>query len=567
MKKLAFSYIRFSSKKQELGHSYARQAELATKWCERNNAVLDTSLQMDDKGVSGLRGKNLSEQAALGRFIKAVKDGRVPKNSYLLIESLDRLSRQDIDSAYQLFRTILNLEINIVSLKENKLFTKESLTNFADIIVTLAFMSRANEESSFKVFRLRQKWAERRANIKNKKIATKYPSWLTLSKDYTTFSPIKSHVLVINQIFTEYNNGKGVVSIARDLNQSNTPCISRRSKIWKTHYIQQLLRSRALLGEYQPHKRSLTGKKEVAGVCIPDYFPAVVPTELFQRVQFLLGKIPRDTAAKTKYGVNLFSKKIFCPYCSERMFVAYQQVSKKMTDGSRRRYANHRTLMCVSAKNGKCLNIGWRLDDFEQSFVQCSDELAVLFSPKRGEVAQLSEAVTITQRELATKNKAISNLQTLIENADVAPEGALQRWKQLEDEVTSLQKTLTAQEGALQVASDSNPYKHLGKIDLTDIHQRARVRNAITYTIEKIFVFFAGSRFQHAKILSYLKRARKSGVNRVAVAHAIRRKFNIEQTRFFVAHLTAAGKDRRLVYPTTAVGSLNEIQDAPNDPN
>ena len=108
MPKIAYSYIRFSSKKQELGQSLSRQAKLSADWCDANGATLDTTLKMDDKGVSGLRGKNLDEAAALGGFINAVKQGRVPKGSYLLVESLDRLSRMDIDSAFQLFREILH---------------------------------------------------------------------------------------------------------------------------------------------------------------------------------------------------------------------------------------------------------------------------------------------------------------------------------------------------------------------------------------------------------------------------------------------------------------------------
>ena len=33
-----------------------RQKDLATDWCEKNDAVLDTTLRMDDKGLSGWKG-------------------------------------------------------------------------------------------------------------------------------------------------------------------------------------------------------------------------------------------------------------------------------------------------------------------------------------------------------------------------------------------------------------------------------------------------------------------------------------------------------------------------------
>lgn len=96
--KLAYSYVRFSSDRQKHGQSLSRQTKLSADWCAANGAVLDTELNLHDLGVSAFRGKNLNE-GALGAFVKAVDEGRVPKGSYLLIESFDRLSRQEVDVA------------------------------------------------------------------------------------------------------------------------------------------------------------------------------------------------------------------------------------------------------------------------------------------------------------------------------------------------------------------------------------------------------------------------------------------------------------------------------------
>lgn len=550
MPKIAYSYIRFSSKKQELGQSLSRQAKLSADWCEANGATLDTSLKMDDKGVSGMWGDNLEENAALGGFINAVKQGRVAKGSYLLVESLDRLSRMDIDSAYQLFRQILKLGVNIVTLQDNKVFTPESLKNFQDIIISIVIMQRAHEESMTKSFRLRKKWEERRKNIKNRKIATRIPSWLTLSEDHRTFTPIPSAVAIINKMFTDYSSGIGVVTIAKRLNESGVPCISNRSKIWKTHYIQQLLRSRALIGEYQPKRRDEHGQKQLAGVAVPDYFPVVVPPKLFDKVQYLLGLIPPKASPSDSYGVNVFSGKLFCPYCGERMFVAYHHVRKTLVGGKRAHYGTRQTLTCISAKNGGCMNIGWSVDDFRQKFIECSTELRALYGTKKDKIAELVEAIAITRNNITAKTKATANIMKAVEEADdQIPENAMQRLRAIEAELKQLREALTQHEQQLATAKGANPYSDLGEIDLKDATDVARLATIISTTISRIYVFFAGSKFNYALAQSLRSKMRRTKANPTTIAYAIREQLKIEERRFFVVRLATPGAERRLTYP------------------
>jgi hypothetical protein len=56
---------------------------------------LDTELTFEDLGKSAYRGANVMD-GALGQFIEAVDSGQVKKGSYLLVENLDRLSRDRI---------------------------------------------------------------------------------------------------------------------------------------------------------------------------------------------------------------------------------------------------------------------------------------------------------------------------------------------------------------------------------------------------------------------------------------------------------------------------------------
>src|SRR5204862_6491823 len=97
----AFSYVRFSHPSQLEGDSLRRQTERATDYCKRKGLTLDTSLTLRDLGVSAFRGKN----AAVGNFrtfLDAVKAGKVAPGSALIVESIDRISRQGSDEGYDL---------------------------------------------------------------------------------------------------------------------------------------------------------------------------------------------------------------------------------------------------------------------------------------------------------------------------------------------------------------------------------------------------------------------------------------------------------------------------------
>jgi hypothetical protein len=100
----AYSYIRFSSRKQEEGDSIRRQIEGTREWAKHNRVHLDTSLQID-KGISAFRGKN-RDLGSLAAFLRLVENGRVIPGSYLVVEALDRLTREEIQPALLL---ILNL--------------------------------------------------------------------------------------------------------------------------------------------------------------------------------------------------------------------------------------------------------------------------------------------------------------------------------------------------------------------------------------------------------------------------------------------------------------------------
>ena len=154
----AYSYIRFSTPQQSRGHSRERQLSATREYCERNGLFLDEKLMFSDLGISAFSGANVTT-GKMGMFIKAAEEGMVPFGSVLIVESLDRLSRQSVFSHLSMFLDLINLGITLVTLMDNKKYTKEGLKNDpGELRDSIAIMQRAHDESLTKAKRGRAAW-------------------------------------------------------------------------------------------------------------------------------------------------------------------------------------------------------------------------------------------------------------------------------------------------------------------------------------------------------------------------------------------------------------------------
>ncbi|CVF89739.1 Resolvase%2C N terminal domain [Serratia marcescens] len=146
-KRKIYSYVRWSSDRQSKGTSLERQTAKAKEFAHSHNLEL---VELLDAGLSAYRGKNTT-QGALGGFIQAVESGAIPNDSYLFVENLDRLSRQDILTANKLFSHLLELGLTVVTGMDGRIYTRQSVTaNPTDLMLSILLFSRANEESATK---------------------------------------------------------------------------------------------------------------------------------------------------------------------------------------------------------------------------------------------------------------------------------------------------------------------------------------------------------------------------------------------------------------------------------
>ena len=410
-----YSYIRFSTLEQQKGSSLDRQLKMSEEYAREHGLELDS---MRDLGLSAFKGEHRMK-GALGRFLKLVKDGKIPKGSTLIVESLDRLSREQVFDALDQFRDIIRAGIRIVTLTDRMEYTKESLNaNIGQLIFSLTIMSRAYEESLIKAKRLRAAWEQKREKIDKKKITARAPAWLKLSEDKTHFEIIPERAEIIRRIFQEKLAGKGTELISKELNKQTAwlPDKQKRNNTpsgWHESYIQKILRFSAVMGEYQPHtlvtdEHGVRVRKPI-GNAIKGYFPAVIPENLYYLVQKLLeeNKLKAGNSGGRNGRIsNLFGHIAKCGYCGAPM--AYIDKGPKPKGGS--------YLVCDTARRGLpgCKRRSINYEEFEEMILTyCRNLNPADLLPGNEE---RESAMKVLQGQLFTVQGRLKDLATKIRN-------------------------------------------------------------------------------------------------------------------------------------------------------
>lgn len=310
----AYSYLRFSTPEQSKGDSLRRQTEAAARYAKKHGLALDTELSLRDLGVSAYRGKNAVE-GALGKFTEAVDSGRVSQGSYLLVENLDRLSRDRIMPALNRFSSLLEKGITVVTLSDQKVYTAESLNNLPDLMLSLLVLSRAHEESARKAETVSAAWARKRerAVSEGHKLTGRIPAWLRMKDGQ--FSIIPERAAIVRRIFEMAAEGLGPSAIARKLNAEGVKPFTS-AKDWHSKTLWALLHNPAVIGKMQPKRRVASGRPQLepAGPALENYFPAIVSEATFYR-------IPHNPMSGKKHHPfkNILSGIVHCARCGSRL--------------------------------------------------------------------------------------------------------------------------------------------------------------------------------------------------------------------------------------------------------
>lgn len=539
MKPRAYSYLRMSTDLQLKGDSRRRQLEASRSYAEAEGLELADDGQLEDIGISAFRGANVRD-GALGQFLAAVKAGAVERGSYLLVESLDRLSREEILPAHTLFLSIVRAGINLVTLVDKRVYRAES-TNLVDMITSLVIMERAHEESKIKSIRVGAAWKNKRAKaVAGEPMTARCPAWLRLTSDRQRYETIPEREKIVQRIFADTVSGIGMYSVAMRLNKEGVPAFVGKNG-WHQSYIAKTLANRAVLGEFQPHIR-VAGKRVPDGEPLINYFPSIVSEELFYRAQHAkLGRRVGGSGRKGRGYANLFTGLARCAYCSSP--VVFENKGSGSKGGT--------YLVCSNAQRRHgCNGARWRYADFETSFLASVQELdlqsIVAGNEATHERERLSAEISAIRGELSSAADLMEKTYAML-NAGGPPEFIAGKLNELVSKREELSRRLTEREAEQNEfnARDSRFYTSkeeirglVGKLQMQPSDElyklRAQIASRLKVLVETLLIAPQGAMPVMQKSIDQLREI-STGEDDDVIAHMEQMAAHPDQSRRYFA--------------------------------
>jgi DNA invertase Pin-like site-specific DNA recombinase len=496
---VGFPYKRFSNPSQETGDSVRRQNALSFAWSEKNGVPLDTNLTLEDRGVSGFKGVSRSDpdRYALAAFLKAIEIGRVQAGDYLLIENLDRLSRESEVPATHLLTSILMKGIKVVQLSPYEM----ELTDKSDgwtVMRAVMELSRGHGESRIKSIRVAQAKARRREEaLAGKKALTgRLPAWIRLGDDGRPHL-IPERAAVVKRIFDLAGaGGHGICAIVARLTTEGVPTFGTREPLldetghplltrtgrprhratkgeymgsghWTRAYIYRILSDRRALGELQPRLRD--------GTPIGD--PVSIPSVVSEK-EWLAARAGASQRGKrpgrTSNHLNIFAHLVRDARTGSSYYCS-------------RRRGQHGVLVTTDAAEGRAACVSFPMETFEAAVLEHLDtinERELLAQEEPDEVSILGAQKDQVVSKLA---KVEASLEAELDAGEEIPQGTQRVQKKYEAQLREIEEKLRkARQKAVNPIAETWGQAHGLFRAAQDPDKRLRLRSLLRQLVSEI---------------------------------------------------------------------------------
>jgi hypothetical protein len=436
-------YIRFSSEEQRKGDSLRRQQELIDSFAARpeivaEGAIIDTSLELNDLGVSGYTGKNILK-GRFKAFLDSVDSGVVKRGDYLAVEAINRITRLDPMESLPIILDLLNRGIKIAITASSQVYKQGD--DITQLYIALGELQRGYNESKEKSRRVGEAWGKKklRASQTGEVATSRLPLWLravkTIVNGFTirTIEEIPERVAVVREIYRLSDSNVGAIATARLLTEKGVPTFNRENgrknsnygDFWQPSYIKKILENRGVMGYYQPmtwEKLEDNRRRRVNdGPEIANYFPKIISPELFRRAQEKRkGRGRAGQGNKGKKFSNLFTKLAHCSKCG----ATANHVNKGQDKRKGGKY-----LVCYRAKHGSCSYRAWPYEQIETMLLKFLAEADIKsFLSEESKIDDLVNSKYEVDSE-------ISEIQEMLDNFRLD-------FKRLRGKVSDLERTL-----------------------------------------------------------------------------------------------------------------------------
>jgi DNA invertase Pin-like site-specific DNA recombinase len=500
----AYIYARFSSLEQGKGTSLKRQIADCRDRIEREGweypATEQERAERDytDEGKSAYFGAHRSPGGSLFEFERKAAEGHFANGAVLIVENLDRLTRQGWEEALKILTGLTSNGVTVATLHGNKLWKAGEKPDMGQVITVIVEAEADHRASHEKSKRVKAAWDRKVTAIvagERKAFTKVLPAWLEVCPTSGVCIANRHRAAIVQEIYQKYVDGYGLPAIVRSLNERGEPSWGygiKRGDGWNTAYLHKLLTNRAVMGEFAPNSRSRHTPTHLAssrGVIVPDYYPQVISADLFNRAQAARkSRVGMGGRANTQQA-NLFAGLARCSECGAKMYFQSQQkagrrIKHTKKDGSKGEHVcrtDRSYLQCNNNRRGlACPNNGKvRYEYLEQNILDALLTNALdsrsFAAPDR--VATIRNAIAEHERGIENKRLQLRNVVDSLAvrfSAAVANKAA-----DLEEEISEAEELVSELRTSLRrEMGEATPNEHLERV--------LQVRNSLDHADPKL---------------------------------------------------------------------------------
>lgn len=366
----AYVYIRWSSQAQNDGDSRRRQELGVEEFTKRTGVEITQTFR--DEGISGFTGQNL-KIGALKELMDKVRKGIIRKGDFIIVESIDRLTRQDVWKAIEIIGNIMRAGVRIYTTTDQKLYDDYEGDTFSNYLYLSMIAQRAYEESKTKRERLKSVWQEKRKNItanknRGKLLTSKVPIWLEVRTDDEgkQYFHIKENVVADIKTLLELLKTRGYRASLRVFNEKYVKSDYRFTEM----YLSNLLIDGRLYGNLTLKERNYddngTVKHKVVDV-VENYYPRVIDFGVVEEARVCVQSRGFENSGQYVKGSieNIFKHILKCGTCGYALTI---RTNNKYYKGKLHKVYYY--FECKNNRVGSCTQRNINLTGFENAFIQ-----------------------------------------------------------------------------------------------------------------------------------------------------------------------------------------------------
>jgi Site-specific recombinases, DNA invertase Pin homologs len=493
MTQAAIIYARFSTSEQSKGHSLERQAQYGLEYAQQQGWAVEATIK--DEGKSAFKGGNRAEGSALATFETEASQG-VHHGKVLIVENIDRLSRQGAKTTAQLIWALNKAGVDVATWQDNQIYRADGNGDMLELFSIIIKAQLAYDESKKKSDRTAANWKKRHEMIASGDYSlakSRPPLWLNVVDN--EFEVIPDKAALINRMFDMFIDGFGYQRIAKQFNDEGIEAFKTtksNTNGWYGLTIDRFLRNRAVIGEY------VTSEGETLAT---DFYPLIVPVDKFNRAQAIMSsRVRRSTGGSLETrSRNLFGGIATCHKCNGHMGYEgkYSEKKHRRKDGGISIYKQQpqQYLRCDNARRKHlCDNtFSYRYGEMEKTILDHILHFTLDDDEQPNEhLNKIKEAHAELGRQIAVDEQKRDNLLDAISNGGGA--AFITKVNELEEGIKAAQERLgqlkqdIAQEEAKPRKTDDQEALRLmiGKLNSEDMDERIYARTKTNTLLRQI---------------------------------------------------------------------------------